>query len=197
MLELNNDEIKTQEQTVQYLKLYVEMRNIIKTIKKIELEIVNINSEISLNPKLKKENEDKIHELNSELDFYVKDLRKIKFKIGRIEANTTNMWLPAYKFYKKDIKKRNEIGETLYYNTPTKRDICVALMGEIIELQNRVLELETNNKKNKREKKDLHTMRGRFVFVEDENLPDSISIELIEPKSATQIIKDSSDLTDV
>lgn len=63
------------------------------------------------------------------------------------------MWLPAYKFYKKDIKKKNEIGETLYYNTPTKRDICVALMGEIIELQNRVLELETGNKKNKKEKR--------------------------------------------
>lgn len=37
MLELNNNEIKTQEQTVQNLKLYVEMRNIIKAIKKIEL----------------------------------------------------------------------------------------------------------------------------------------------------------------
>ena len=40
-------------------------------------------------------------------------------------------------------------------------------------------------------------MRGQFVFVEDTNLPDSISIESIEPESATQIIKDSSDLTDV
>lgn len=37
MLELNNNEIKTQEQTVQNLKIYVEMRNIIKAIKKIEL----------------------------------------------------------------------------------------------------------------------------------------------------------------